>query len=314
MRKRLGKGGFTLAELLIVVAVIAVLSAVSITVYADRLEHSRRAADMSMMRSAKSAIVLGAQNGTVKADGSTKYFYDSNTNTVSQTQPDQGYGKSRTSAGEWWDGGGEAYGVPNSDGDHPARLALTITKDGVVNYYWNGIYGGEGIKSASEYMALSDQEKLDKDILLLNSLQAELRSMTFGQLYEMLMNPNGKTFQNGLILSRGTDGYLCVTLSYSTVSRDGVITTGKGKTQIFFDEIFRNAGYDTSVADENKYIVNSVPTRTQTIWANLRITEAELKKLSPSDPKWTQLAGSVYTYVKSDGLKTPEELRDANRK
>ena len=46
------KNGFTLAELLIVVAIIAVLVAISIPVFTSQLEKSREATDMANIRSA----------------------------------------------------------------------------------------------------------------------------------------------------------------------------------------------------------------------------------------------------------------------
>ena len=46
------KKGFTLAELLIVVAIIAVLVAISIPVFTSQLETSREATDLANVRSA----------------------------------------------------------------------------------------------------------------------------------------------------------------------------------------------------------------------------------------------------------------------
>ena len=51
--------GFTLAELLIVVAIIAVLVAIAIPVFTSQLEKSREATDMANVRSAYAAIVTG---------------------------------------------------------------------------------------------------------------------------------------------------------------------------------------------------------------------------------------------------------------
>ena len=52
MKKRNNKKGFTLAELLIVVAIIAVLVAVAIPIFSSQLEKSRDATSVANMRSA----------------------------------------------------------------------------------------------------------------------------------------------------------------------------------------------------------------------------------------------------------------------
>ena len=55
MRKN-NKKGFTLAELLIVVAIIAVLTAIAIPVFTSQLEKSREATDLSNIRAAYAEI------------------------------------------------------------------------------------------------------------------------------------------------------------------------------------------------------------------------------------------------------------------
>ena len=50
--KKLNKKGFTLAELLIVVAIIAVLVAISIPIFSSQLEKSREAVDEANIRAA----------------------------------------------------------------------------------------------------------------------------------------------------------------------------------------------------------------------------------------------------------------------
>ena len=50
--KKLNKKGFTLAELLIVVAIIAVLVAIAIPVFSSQLEKSREAVDLANIRAA----------------------------------------------------------------------------------------------------------------------------------------------------------------------------------------------------------------------------------------------------------------------
>ena len=52
-----GEKGFTLAELLIVVAIIGVLVAVSIPIFVNQLEKSREATDVGNYRAAKAALI-----------------------------------------------------------------------------------------------------------------------------------------------------------------------------------------------------------------------------------------------------------------
>lgn len=57
MQKKNNKKGFTLAELLIVVAIIAVLVAIAIPIFTTQLEKSREATDLSNVRSAYAELV-----------------------------------------------------------------------------------------------------------------------------------------------------------------------------------------------------------------------------------------------------------------
>ena len=88
--------GFTLAELLIVVAIIAVLVAIAIPVFTAQLEKSREATDIANVRSAYAEVVTGYLTGettstvTVEAkqtvpgwqgpEGMIEYFSGNKTN------------------------------------------------------------------------------------------------------------------------------------------------------------------------------------------------------------------------------------------
>lgn len=62
------KKGFTLAELLIVVAIIAVLVAIAIPIFTSQLEKSRQAADAANIRSAYAeAMVMAIEKGSGSA-------------------------------------------------------------------------------------------------------------------------------------------------------------------------------------------------------------------------------------------------------
>ena len=60
MKKINNKKGFTLAELLIVVAIIAVLVAIAIPVFSSQLEKSRESTDAANIRSAYAEVVASA--------------------------------------------------------------------------------------------------------------------------------------------------------------------------------------------------------------------------------------------------------------
>lgn len=60
MRRLREKKGFTLAELLIVVAIIAVLVAIAIPVFSTQLERSREATDAANIRAAYAEIAASA--------------------------------------------------------------------------------------------------------------------------------------------------------------------------------------------------------------------------------------------------------------
>ena len=60
MKKTMNKKGFTLAELLIVVAIIAVLVAISIPVFTTQLEKAREATDAANIRAAYAEVMTEA--------------------------------------------------------------------------------------------------------------------------------------------------------------------------------------------------------------------------------------------------------------
>ena len=70
MFKKLNKKGFTLAELLVVVAIIGVLVAISIPIFTSQLEKAREATDAANLRSAYAEVSVAVLDG----DGATAYY------------------------------------------------------------------------------------------------------------------------------------------------------------------------------------------------------------------------------------------------
>ncbi len=83
--KKNNKKGFTLAELLIVVAIIAVLTAIAIPVFTTQLEKSREATDMSNLRAAYAEVMATYLANGAKI-GSTASTNCQATVTARQTQ------------------------------------------------------------------------------------------------------------------------------------------------------------------------------------------------------------------------------------
>lgn len=82
MNKKLTKKGFTLAELLIVVAILAILVAVSIPIFTSKLHDAKDSTDMANARAAKGAAVVayltdGNESGAV-------YYYDAKNGVVTK--------------------------------------------------------------------------------------------------------------------------------------------------------------------------------------------------------------------------------------
>ncbi len=69
--KRLNKKGFTLAELLIVIAIIAILIAIAIPAFGSALDNARLQTDHANMRSAYAMMQVGSLQGYIETCDTT---------------------------------------------------------------------------------------------------------------------------------------------------------------------------------------------------------------------------------------------------
>ena len=80
------KKGFTLAELLVVVAIVGILVAISVPLFTAQLGKARKATNQANMRAAKAAAVAEYISDE-SSNGNTKgYTYDLKAGTVSQIE------------------------------------------------------------------------------------------------------------------------------------------------------------------------------------------------------------------------------------
>lgn len=131
------KKGFTLVEMLIVVAIIAILVVVSIPIINSSLEKAKVAADDANVRAAKAAANVkyleGEYNdGTVVGTG---YVYDAASGTLKDTSEKssvEGYGQSSaTDDGVNFSGATDLEKIPNGK-----IIQIAIDSEGSVTYKW----------------------------------------------------------------------------------------------------------------------------------------------------------------------------------
>lgn len=122
-KKMRNKKGFTLAELLIVVAIIAVLVAVSVPIFSSKLEKAREATDVANMRAAKAAAVSLCLEGDIETE--TAVWYDANAGKLVTSNGLKGYGQGTGS------NGGVVYeGYTSSETYKNKVIKVTITPEG----------------------------------------------------------------------------------------------------------------------------------------------------------------------------------------
>lgn len=133
------QAGFTLIEMLIVVAIVAILVAISIPLVGSALESARDATDQANERAAKMAavatymskdtkIIEAAEGVTVAADGSFEAFYDADKGVLKGDKTDiTGYGKCKA---------GSHYGSATTGTHENLVIKATVTDKGVVTLTW----------------------------------------------------------------------------------------------------------------------------------------------------------------------------------
>ena len=154
-RKIKSAKGFTLAELLIVVAIIAVLVAIGIPIFTSQLEKSREAVDLSDVRSAYAEVMMAAITGDTTAyytkdTNQTIYDLQNNVYTITVTPLKQKQSGWQTAEpitiGGVSSKAGEPYwkGQPGPDGYCIVTYHPPVGSNAeYVSFYWEGGSSGD---------------------------------------------------------------------------------------------------------------------------------------------------------------------------
>ena len=140
--------GFTLAELLIVVAIIAVLVAISIPIFTSQLEKSRESTDVADARDYYAEIATALVSGDLSAANQTVHVGNNLTATASYdgdgylTQVEVAGWKAHQTQAKWQGGDQQVAGVSvgsDSDWTNKTKLVFAFSKDGDGDVYLSGV-------------------------------------------------------------------------------------------------------------------------------------------------------------------------------
>ena len=136
--------GFTLAELLIFVAIIAVLTAVAIPVFTAQLEKSREATDIANLRATKAEAVAvylvgDTSDATVTWTDANdpgagfEAFFDADAGKLVKTAPTAKYGKGTKTVG---DANNTAFNYVPGNAVTGKVIKVTVDGDGECTFNW----------------------------------------------------------------------------------------------------------------------------------------------------------------------------------
>lgn len=128
--KKLNKKGFTLAELLIVVAIIAVLVAISIPIFNSQLEKSRDAVSVANMRTAYAQAQTAYLTGGAGEDADVTYAITDGSGTIKVANVSI---KSQSNTSEWSNLAGELpFTAPTDPGTAGNKILVFTYTNGVI--------------------------------------------------------------------------------------------------------------------------------------------------------------------------------------
>ena len=243
--------GFTLMEMLVVIAIVAVLVGVAIPILGGQIENAQRATDESNARSA-----LAAAEADYMANGKSgivSYVFDASRGTVVDALESgsvEGYGQSESEA-DYEVGGFPVAGTPKT-GAKRGKILVRIEGDTVSSIQWNDGYVKRSAAVTPQSMKSNTatlDERIASDIDILDAMQANIRTMTVKELLALNIQEGWQDNKKMLILS-------------SADLNDNLTLRGGGaqnKVRVGAEPLFAMAGVDSSLlANGDDYTQTSI--------------------------------------------------------
>ncbi len=303
MKRHDNRRGFTLAELLVVVAIIGALVAIAVPMLNVKMQKTRQAADLASVRNAYSAAttewMLSSHFGE-----EIVYYYNGSTGRIQTTSDGiSGYGKSKREASVFCTGFAfDVVGVP-CPGGRASYLTIKMNENGVERMTWGDMVI---TTSPEQFNATTQEERLQNDVTLVNNLQNTLRNMTYREIAEMFGTKNSHTDQ---VLKVETGwNHTCYTLATSCINVDGEVVTSVNN--IYATQLFSAAGYDIELLNNQQYIITSWTDWTDPnnaskdpLYIKVDIWK-DLSKIPEGDAAWDQKATNAKIYLNGAGIGT----------
>jgi type IV pilus assembly protein PilA len=234
--------GFTLMELLIVVAIIAVLVAIAIPMFTNQLEKAREATDFANARSAYAEVMAAAltNDETAEHDGATIHQANGTYRIVLSPIAQQVNGWTTDVTGM------ELGGIPSSEwqGTPTAGGKCTISYDpstAKTSIIWGAAI--QAVTSVAEYRAMSKSDRDQHDTDVLDALEDAVNSMSYSELATFLINNPNVSAQTW------RDGSWCLRVARSSINNAG------SRNTIYGQELFDAADIDTQTDPNNTFLV-----------------------------------------------------------
>lgn len=293
------KGGFTLAELLIIIVIISILVGIAIPILNARLEQAKQTADIANIRSA-----YGCATAECLFNCSDGLYYFTSGELVRQ-RPSQKYGQSSKEFESFYkDYSFPIFGIPESN-----YISIYIMNRQIAWMQW-GSY--PVITNSSQYLNTTQAQRLKLDLSLTHALQRTIQNMSYREILNMFGGATvGQNDSNGKKIEKWTG--TCYTIANSYVNKDGEIN--QQRNDIFARELFSRIGYDLLDNPAQTYLITSWNYGSSATYQDdLKIKidiGIDLSRLNESE--LDNKATTAFIYLNGNGLPRDDELFGHNR-